>query len=42
MSNGARQPMIVSSAWMQGMLLTFVIGFAILGYHEGDKALNRR
>ena len=32
MSNGARRPMVVSSAWMQGMLLTFVIGFAILGY----------
>jgi nitric oxide reductase large subunit len=24
--------MILSSAWMQGMLLTFVAGFAILGY----------
>src|SRR5262245_65118185 len=32
MSNGTRRPMIVSSAWMQGMLLTFVVGFAILGY----------
>src|SRR5262245_22580179 len=32
MSNGARRPMTVSSAWVQGMLLTFVIGFAILGY----------
>jgi nitric oxide reductase subunit B len=24
--------MVLSSAWMQGMLLTFVIGFSILGY----------
>jgi nitric oxide reductase subunit B len=32
MSNGARRPMVVSSAWMQGMVLTFVVGFAILGY----------
>ena len=32
MSNGARRPMILSHAWMQGMLLTFLIGFAILGY----------
>src|SRR5215471_7304487 len=32
MSNGARRPMVISSAWMQGMLLTFVVGFAILGY----------
>lgn len=32
MSNDSRRPMILSPAWMQGMLLTFVIGFAILGY----------
>src|SRR5262245_31271089 len=32
MTNNLRRPMIISSAWMQGMLLTFVIGFAILGY----------
>ena len=32
MSNGSRRPMTVSPAWMQGMLLTFVIGFSILGY----------
>src|SRR5262245_27712301 len=32
MSSGPRRPMTISSAWMQGMLLTFVIGFAILGY----------
>jgi nitric oxide reductase subunit B len=32
MSERAHRPMIVSPAWMQGMLLTFVIGFSILGY----------
>src|SRR5271157_6012481 len=32
MNNGSRRPMIISRAWMQGMLLTFIIGFAILGY----------
>jgi nitric oxide reductase subunit B len=32
MSNAPRRSMIVSPAWMQGMLLTFVVGFAILGY----------
>src|SRR5262249_19443397 len=32
MSNAPRRAMIVSRAWMQGMLLTFLIGFAILGY----------
>src|SRR6187200_3060372 len=32
MSNAPRRSMIVSPVWMQGMLLTFVIGFAILGY----------
>ena len=32
MSNGSRRPMDVSPLWMQAMLLTFVVGFAILGY----------
>src|SRR5262252_9195767 len=32
MSNGSRRPMDVSPLWVQAMLLTFVIGFAILGY----------
>jgi nitric oxide reductase subunit B len=32
MNNGSRRPMIIAPAWMQGMLLTFVVGFAILGY----------
>ena len=32
MSNGSRRPMVVSPLWLQGMLLTFVVGFAILGY----------
>jgi nitric oxide reductase subunit B len=32
MTNGTRRPMILSQAWVQGMLLTFVIGFSILGY----------
>src|SRR5262245_44093685 len=32
MSNGSRPPMEVSTLWLQGMLLTFVVGFAILGY----------
>ena len=32
MSNGSRPPMDVSPLWLQSMLLTFVIGFAILGY----------
>jgi nitric oxide reductase subunit B len=30
--NSSRRPMIVSSGWMQGMILTFLVGFAILGY----------
>ena len=32
MNHGSRRPMILSPVWMQGMLLTFLIGFAILGY----------
>jgi nitric oxide reductase subunit B len=32
MSSGSRHPMDVSPLWLQAMLLTFVVGFAILGY----------
>src|SRR5262249_55586459 len=32
MSYGSRRPMYVSPLWLQAMLLTFVVGFAILGY----------
>src|SRR5579871_6368054 len=32
MSNDSRRPMILSLAWMQGVLLTFVIRFDILDY----------
>lgn len=32
MSNGPRRSMVVSPLWMQGMIVTFVVGFAILGY----------
>jgi nitric oxide reductase subunit B len=32
MSNGSRRPMDVSPFWLQAMLLTFAVGFAILGY----------
>ena len=32
MSNGSRRPMDLSPLWLQAMLLTFVVGFAILGY----------
>jgi nitric oxide reductase subunit B len=32
MNKGSRRPMVLSPVWMQGMLLTFLIGFAILGY----------
>jgi nitric oxide reductase subunit B len=32
MSTGPRRPMEVSPLWLQAMLLTFVVGFAILGY----------
>jgi nitric oxide reductase subunit B len=31
-ANRARRPMIISSAWMQGLILTFLVGFGILGY----------
>ncbi len=32
MSNGLRRPMVISPRWMQGVILTFVFGFAVLGY----------
>ena len=32
MSNGTRRPMVISSRWLQGTILTFVVGFGILGY----------
>jgi nitric oxide reductase subunit B len=32
MNNNSRRPMVVSPVWLQGMLLTFLLGFAILGY----------
>ena len=32
MSTEPRRPMVISRLWMQGMLLTFVFGFAIMGY----------
>lgn len=32
MSNGSRRPMVISSRWLQGTILTFVVGFGILGY----------
>ena len=32
MSNGRRRPMLISSRWLQGTILTFVVGFGILGY----------
>ena len=31
-SSPARRPMLISPLWLQGMILTFVFGFAILGY----------
>lgn len=32
MSNGTRRPMVISPRWLQGLVLTFVVGFGILGY----------
>ena len=32
MSNESRRPMDLSPLWLQALLLTFVVGFAILGY----------
>jgi nitric oxide reductase subunit B len=32
MRTAPRRPMVIAPLWMQGMLLTFVVGFAIMGY----------
>jgi nitric oxide reductase subunit B len=32
MENGTRRPMTISPLWMQWMILTFLFGFAVLGY----------
>src|SRR4051812_31768138 len=32
MTNGQRRPMVISPLWLQGVILTFVFGFAVLGY----------
>src|SRR5262249_46528476 len=32
MNNASRRPMDLSPLWLQAMLLTFLVGFAILGY----------
>ena len=32
MSEGTRRPMVVSRIWVQGLAITFLVGFAILGY----------
>src|SRR5438876_6627595 len=32
MANGPRRPMVISPLWLQGVVLTFVFGFAVLGY----------
>lgn len=32
MTNGSRRPMVISPLWLQGVALTFVLGFAVLGY----------
>src|SRR5579872_2756561 len=32
MSDGQRRPMVISPLWLQAVVLTFVFGFAILGY----------
>jgi nitric oxide reductase subunit B len=32
MANGQRRPMVISPLWLQGLILTFVFGFAVLGY----------
>src|SRR5438270_6853653 len=32
MSDGQRRPMVISPRWLQGVVLTFVFGFAVLGY----------
>src|SRR6516165_3171106 len=35
MRTAPRRPMVIAPLWMQGMLLTFVVGFAIMGYLAG-------
>ena len=32
MANGSRRPMVISPLWLQGVILTFLFGFAVLGY----------
>ncbi|MEO6809414.1 MAG: cbb3-type cytochrome c oxidase subunit I [Isosphaeraceae bacterium] len=32
MADGQRRPMVISPLWLQGVILTFVCGFAVLGY----------
>jgi nitric oxide reductase subunit B len=32
MSTALRRPMVISSLWFQGLILTFLFGFAVLGY----------
>src|SRR5947209_20301421 len=32
MTNGPRRPMVISPLWLQAVILTFVFGFAVLGY----------
>ena len=32
MPNDQRRPMVISPLWLQGAILTFLFGFAVLGY----------
>src|SRR5437763_16338500 len=32
MITGSRRPMVISPLWLQAVILTFVFGFAVLGY----------
>jgi nitric oxide reductase subunit B len=32
MANGQRRPMVISPLWLQGVILTFIFGFTVLGY----------
>jgi nitric oxide reductase subunit B len=32
MTSGQRRPMVISPLWLQGVILTFVFGFTVLGY----------
>src|SRR5579864_4455855 len=32
MAHGSRRPMVISQLWLQGVILTFIFGFAVLGY----------